>query len=109
MIAIPVNGDYPGASLSDCFGKCDYFFLLDRGKKKFKFVPNPAKDEKEKSGKKAALNLIKNGVKTVMLYNIGLHAKNIFDRSKIQIVLLPGKVKTLNDVGEIMKIEISRR
>ncbi|MCE1163778.1 MAG: NifB/NifX family molybdenum-iron cluster-binding protein [Bacteroidetes bacterium] len=106
MTAIGVTGEYFEAPLSECFGKSEYFFVYDRASGKYRFLQNPRIDEKEKSGKNAASFLVKSGVTTVMSYNVGSNAKKVFDRGKVQIVVLSDNFKTLKDVLKKMKLNL---
>lgn len=97
MIAITVCANTDDSQIQDCFGKSEYFYILDKAKNKKYFLQNTAKNLPKNSGKKAAELLIKEGVKTVISFNFGTNVKKIFDKHKIQIVILSDKYKTLKD------------
>jgi len=98
MIAISVTENNINTRLEDCFGKSRYFFLADIKSNYYKFVKNPGLNIKKMSGKRAALFLAENSVKTVISSNFGVTVKKIFDRNKIQIVLLSNKYIYLKDI-----------
>ncbi len=98
MIAISVKENNKKSLLELCFGKSEYFFLYDPIKKESSFVVNPGKMASKNSGKKAASFLVKAGVKTVFSSNFGVPVKKIFDRNKVQMVILSDKIKRLDEI-----------
>jgi predicted Fe-Mo cluster-binding NifX family protein len=98
MIAISVKENNKKSILEMCFGKSEYFFLYDQVKNRSSFVINPGKMVKKNSGKKAASFLVKTGVKTVFSSNFGVPVKKIFDKNKVQMVILSDKFKSLDEI-----------
>ena len=80
MIAITVSENIKNAKIEDCFGKSEYFFIIDKQTKESYFEKNPAKELLKNSGREAALFLIKKGVKTVISANFGVPVKKLFDK-----------------------------
>jgi len=105
MIAITVNDNKENSQIQECFGKSDYFYIIDKTKNEKYFLQNTAKNLPKNSGKKAAMILINKGVKTVISSNFGTNVKKIFDKHKIQIVILSNKFKTLKDLKDFKYIK----
>jgi predicted Fe-Mo cluster-binding NifX family protein len=55
------------------------------------------------SGREAALFLIKKGIKTVISSNFGVPVKKLFDKNKVQMVIISSKVKYLNEIEWVNK------
>jgi|WetSurMetagenome_2_1015567.scaffolds.fasta_scaffold226462_1 predicted Fe-Mo cluster-binding NifX family protein len=101
MIAITVSENKKNAKIESCFGKSEYFFIIDIHTKEPYFIKNSAKGLLKNSGKEAASFLIKKGVKTVISANFGVPVKEIFDKHKVQMVIISSKIKNLNDIKRI--------
>ena len=104
LTAITVSEDNMDSKLEECFGKSRFFFIADIDNKNYKFLKNPGLEFTNMTGKQAALFLIRNGVKTVVSSNFGVSVKKIFDKNKIQIVILSNKYKFLKDIEWITQI-----
>ena len=98
MIAISVKENNKNSLIESCFGKSEYFFIYNTKTGESSFVKNAMKELNKNSGKKAALFLIKKGVKTVFSSNFGIPVKKLFDKHKIQMVILPDDLKTLDKI-----------
>lgn len=105
MIAFTVCSDKEDSQIQECFGKSNYFYIIDKTNSKKYFLQNTAKDFPKNSGKNAAMILINKGVKTVVSSNFGTNVKKIFDKHKIQIVILSTKYKTLQDIKDLSIIK----
>jgi predicted Fe-Mo cluster-binding NifX family protein len=103
MIAITVSENIKNAKIEDCFGKSEYFFIINKKTKESYFEKNPAKELLKNSGREAALFLIKKGVKTVISSNFGVPVKKLFDKNKVQMVMISSKIKYLNDIEWVNK------
>jgi predicted Fe-Mo cluster-binding NifX family protein len=98
LIAISVTEENLNSKLEECFGKSHFFLLIDSKSKKYRFVKNPGVEFSKFSGKKAALFLVRNGVKTIVSSNFGAFVKKIFDKNKVQMVIISSRIKYLNDI-----------
>jgi predicted Fe-Mo cluster-binding NifX family protein len=98
MTAITVSENIKNAKIEDCFGKSEYFFIINKQTKEYHFEKNPAKALLKHSGQKAALFLIKKGVKTIISSNFGVPVKKLFDKNNVQMVIISSKIKNLNDI-----------
>lgn len=98
MTAVAVSENVSNAKVEECFGKSEYFFIIDEQNKKSYFAKNPAKGLPKNSGKEAALFLIKEGVTTVISANFGVAVKRIFDKNKVQMVIISPDIESLNDI-----------
>jgi predicted Fe-Mo cluster-binding NifX family protein len=103
MIAITVSENIKNAKIEDCFGKSEYFFIINRQSKESYFEKNQAKRLLKNSGREAALFLIKKGIKTVISSNFGVPVKKLFDKNKVQMVIISSKVKYLNEIEWVNK------
>jgi predicted Fe-Mo cluster-binding NifX family protein len=101
MIAVTVKENIKNSLIESCFGKSEYFFIYNIKTGKSSFLKNHLKELNKNSGKKAALLLIKKGVKTVFSSNFGIQVKKLFDKHKIQMVIISEGIKTLNQINRI--------
>jgi len=98
MIAVTVKENNINSGIELCFGKSEYFFVFDIKTKKYSFIKNSCKELQNNSGKKAVMLLKKLGVKTVFSSNFGVLVKKLFDKYKVQMVILSPQIKYLNDI-----------
>jgi predicted Fe-Mo cluster-binding NifX family protein len=103
MIAITVKENNLNSKIELCFGKSEYFFIYDTRTKSASFINNPGKKLQKNSGKKAVMLLKKLGVKTVFSLNFGVPVKKLFDKYKVQMVILSPQIKYLKDIEWIKK------
>jgi len=109
MIAISVTDNNLDTKLEDCFGKAHYFLLADIKNKNYKFVKNPGLEFIKMSGIRAASFLVRSGVKTVISSNFGASVKKIFDKNKVQIVILSKKYNSLKEIKWLKNLEIEKK
>jgi predicted Fe-Mo cluster-binding NifX family protein len=98
MIAITVKEDNKNSLIESCFGKSEYFYIYNRETGESGFIKNPFKESNKNSGRKAALLLIRKGVKNVFSSNFGIPVKKLFDKHKIQMVIISDEIKTLKQI-----------
>lgn len=98
MIAVTVKENNRKSPIESCFGKSEYFCFYDLKTHDISFVKNHLKELNKNSGKNAALFLIKKGVKTVFSSNFGINVKKLFDKHKIQMVIISDDIKTLDKI-----------
>jgi predicted Fe-Mo cluster-binding NifX family protein len=103
MTAITVKENKRNSPIESCFGKSEYFYICDSNNGKEYFIPNPHKNAAKNSGKKAAMMLIKEGVSTVISSNFGVQVKKMFDKYKIQLVIISEDIKTLDRISKRKK------
>ncbi len=104
MIAITIEEENINSKINDCFGKSEYFIIIDSKNKKYKFFRNPGSEDENFSGVKAAKFLINKGVNTVFSNNFGIKVKRIFDRNKVQLVLLSDRFTNLSTIPSLKEI-----
>lgn len=98
MTAVTVKECNKNSLIESCFGKSEYFYAMDFKTGKEQFIKNQHKDAKKNSGKKAAMMLIKEGVSTVISSNFGIPVKKLFDKHKIQMVIIPEDINSLAQI-----------
>jgi predicted Fe-Mo cluster-binding NifX family protein len=104
MTAISVEENNVNTKLEECFGKSHYFLLASPKTNQYEFIINPGVKSIKMSGVKAAKFLVKCGVKTVISSNFGVSVKKIFDKNKVQIVILSKKYNFLKDIEWFNKL-----
>lgn len=104
LTAIAVKEADTNTRLEECFGKSEYFFIADPQNKTFEFVKNPGLELTKMSGRRAALFLARNKITTVISSNFGASVKKVFDKNKIQLVILSSKYKLLKDIEWVRKL-----
>ncbi|MBI5403997.1 MAG: NifB/NifX family molybdenum-iron cluster-binding protein [Ignavibacteriae bacterium] len=95
MTAVTVKENNIKSPVESCFGKSEFFYLINLKTGEKKFIKNPHKDINKNSGRKAAMMLIKEGVSTVISSNFGIPVKKLFDKHKIQMVIIPEGISSL--------------
>jgi predicted Fe-Mo cluster-binding NifX family protein len=98
MIAVTVKEDKKNSLIESCFGKSEFFFIYDPKTGESSFVKNHLKELNRNSGTKAAFFLVKKGVKTVFSSNFGIPVKKLFDKHKIQMVIISNEIKSLENI-----------
>jgi len=103
MKAVTVKEENLNSEIEDCFGRAVYFYLFDEISGNYEFCLNPGNDSLSDSGSKAASFLVSKGVKTIISRNIGIKAKQLLDKSEVQIVIAPLKYRFLAQITGLLK------
>ncbi len=84
-IAIPVENDDENTSMDNRFGRSVYYALYDSDKDSFEFLKNPASQARGGAGVQAVEFIIKQGVKAVIVPQLGPNADRALKTSGITI------------------------
>jgi len=103
MTAVTVKENTKNSLIESCFGKSAYFYIFNPLTGEESFIKNLHNEAGKHSGRKAASMLIKVGVTTVISSNFGIQVKKIFDKHKIQMVIIPEDIKSLEHITKKRK------
>jgi len=85
-IAVPADGDNLDAEITDRFGRCRQFLLVDTSSASFKVLDNRQHAMNDSPGIASAQMLIRHGVNAVITSKCGPNACKLFDAAGITIV-----------------------
>ncbi len=85
-IAITSTGGSMEALLSEKFGRCQYFLIVDSDSKKFEAVSNLGEQMHSGAGPKAAEMIINKGAEVLLTGHIGDKAESALKKGGIKIV-----------------------
>jgi predicted Fe-Mo cluster-binding NifX family protein len=85
-IAITSTNNSLDALVSEQFGRCQYFLIVDSETMKFKDLPNPGIVMQSGAGPKAAELIFNNGAEVLLTGHIGDKAEEALKRCEIKIV-----------------------
>ncbi|OFY44238.1 MAG: hypothetical protein A2X18_01100 [Bacteroidetes bacterium GWF2_40_14] len=104
-VAITSTGNSLEAKLDSRFGRCSYFVVYDTESKATEFVPNSNKENIEGAGPASVQLVASRGVKKVVSGEFGAKVKSIFDSLQIQLVVINGHEKTINEIIGLLNHE----
>jgi len=101
-IAFPVDEAKEGENvldvcISSVFGRARYFLIIDNESGNIEFVENPGFNMPNAAGMHAAMALIKNSCKKVVVKNIGPKARMALEEAGISVDLIGGEVSKVKD------------
>lgn len=99
IVAITSTGNTLKAKLDSRFGRCAYVALYDTESGAVEFVPNPHQENIEGAGTDLAALVAGRGVQKVVSGEFGVKAKSLFDRMRIQLILLKDQKKISDIIG----------
>jgi predicted Fe-Mo cluster-binding NifX family protein len=105
LIAVTSSGNTPESLVSEQFGRCSFFYIVNPETLKYEAVSNPAVQLKNGAGPKAAETIINKGVQVLLTGHIGDKALDVLKRSSIKIK--DGFKETIN-VREAVKQYLSQ-
>ncbi len=85
-IAVTSTGGSLDALVSEKFGRCQYFLIVDSDTMKFEAVSNLGEQMQNGAGPKAAELIINKGAEVVLTGNVGDKAEDVLKRSGIKII-----------------------
>ena len=100
---ISSTGDNPKAVFDLRFGRAAWFCLYDEESKKVSFFENEFKDAAQGAGSKVVEMLVGMGVTRAISGDFGPKAKDLLERFKVQMVILPDENKTVQDIINQLK------
>jgi len=85
-IAVTSTGGSMDAQVSEQFGRCQYFLIVDSDTMKFEAVSNLGEQMNSGAGPKAAELIINNGAEVLLTGHVGDKAEEALKKSGIKIV-----------------------
>jgi predicted Fe-Mo cluster-binding NifX family protein len=85
-IAVTSTGDSPESDLSEHFGRCHYFVIVNSETMNYEFVLNPGKQMQNGAGPKAAAVIADNRAEVLLTGIVGEKASDILKRINIEII-----------------------
>ncbi len=93
-IAVTSTGGSMDALVSEKFGRCQYFLIIDSETMKFETVSNLGEQMQSGAGPKAAELIINKGAQVLLTGHVGDKAENALKKGNIKIVTgLNGNMK----------------
>jgi len=86
IIAVTSTGGSMEALVSEQFGRCQYFLIVDTDTMKFEAVSNPGEQMQSGAGPKAAEIIINKGAKVVLTGHVGDKAEEVLKRGGVNII-----------------------
>ncbi len=99
-IAVSATGGSMTALVSEQFGRCAYFLIIDSETMKFEPVSNPGMGMMGGAGPEAARQIANHGATVVLTGKVGPNAKAALDKAGITIVSNVSGTKTVKDAVE---------
>jgi predicted Fe-Mo cluster-binding NifX family protein len=85
IIAITSTGNTFDSKVSDKFGRCRYFTIINPDTMQFEAIKNPAEQLQGGAGPKAAETIINKGVNVLLTGHVGDKAEDALKRGNIKI------------------------
>jgi len=85
-IAVTSTGGSMDALVSEQFGRCQYFLMIDSETMKFEAVSNLGEQMQSGAGPKAAELIISKGAQVLLTGHVGDKAEEVLNKSGIEIV-----------------------
>ncbi|MBZ0200063.1 MAG: NifB/NifX family molybdenum-iron cluster-binding protein [Ignavibacteriaceae bacterium] len=85
-IAVSSTGKTMEAKLSEQFGRCQYFIIVETETMKFEAVANVGEQMQSGAGPKAAELIINNGAKVLLTGHVGDKADQALVRGNIKVI-----------------------
>ncbi|QEN03887.1 hypothetical protein EW093_03950 [Thiospirochaeta perfilievii] len=102
MIAIPVVSKKIKSNISICFGRCNYFAVVDDNGQ-ITFLENKCKNSPAEAGIIAVKLLLENNIKIIISSNIGSTTKSYLKNSSIT-VYDAGNLETADKALSFLKL-----
>jgi len=99
-IAVSATGGSMNAKMSEQFGRCAYFIIIDSETMKWMPVLNPAVGARGGAGIEASKLIADNGVEVVLTGSVGPNAEAALKAAGIKIVTGFSGTKTVQEVVE---------
>jgi predicted Fe-Mo cluster-binding NifX family protein len=86
IIAVTSTGGSMDALISEQFGRCQYFLIVDSETMKFEAVSNLGEQMQSGAGPKAAELIINKGAKVLLTGSVGDKAEEVLNRGGVKII-----------------------
>jgi predicted Fe-Mo cluster-binding NifX family protein len=85
-IAIPSEGTNLQSNVSQSFGRCEYFVVVDTDINNFEVIDNTAISSEGGAGIKASQSVVDSGAKAVITFHLGQNAADVLNAADIKIL-----------------------
>jgi len=103
-IAVSATGGSLESLVSERFGRCAYFLIIDSETMKFEAISNLGEKMQGGAGPKAAEQIIKKGAEIILTGSVGGNAESTLQSGGVKIVSgLSGNVKVKDAVADYLK------
>ncbi len=99
--AITSTGSTLKDRLDNHFGRCPWFIIFDDETGGIEILPNPNLRKIENAGPASVELLVSKGVSKVVAGEFGFKVKELFDRHKIQLIMVRKKM-TIEDIINLL-------
>jgi len=99
-IAVSAMGGSMSALVSEQFGRCAYFLIVDSGNMKFEPVSNPAAGMSGGAGPEAVRLIAAKGAEVVLTGRVGMNAETALKAAGIRTVVGVSGSKTVRQAVE---------
>ncbi len=96
-IAVAASGGSMDAEISEQFGRCRYFLIIDSETGKFEAFSNPASGMAGGAGPAAVQEIANRGAEVILSGRLGPKAENALQTAGIRYVEASGKVREAVD------------
>jgi predicted Fe-Mo cluster-binding NifX family protein len=95
-IAIPCEGTNLQSNVSQSFGRCEYFVVVDTDTNKFEVIDNTAISSEGGAGIKASQSVVDSGAKAVITFHLGQNAADVLNAADVKILkAVPGDIENV--------------
>ncbi|MFH0735050.1 MAG: NifB/NifX family molybdenum-iron cluster-binding protein [bacterium] len=103
-IAITSTGGSMDALVSEQFGRCQYFLIVDSETMKFEAVSNLGEQMQSGAGPKAAELIVNSGAEVLLTGHVGDKAEEALNKGKIKIIDgYKGTIKVKDAINNYLK------
>lgn len=92
-IAVAATGGSLDAQVSEVFGRCPYFLIVDSETMKFEAFSNPAEGMPGGAGPAAAQEMSKRGAEVLLVGQVGPKAQQALEAAGIRVINAGGTVR----------------
>ena len=99
-VAVSATGGSLDSLVSEKFGRCEYFLIVDADTMKFEAISNLGSKMESGAGPKAAETIINKGAEIVLTGSVGNKAETVLNAANIKIVTgIAGNIKVRDAVS----------
>ena len=99
-IAVSATGGSMSAQVSEQFGRCAYFLIVDSETMKFEPISNPGIGMTGGAGPESARQIAAQGAQVVLTGSVGMNAKAALDSAGITVISGVSGTKTVKQAVE---------
>ncbi len=102
IVAITSTGNSLESFLDSHFGRCKYFVIYNTENKNIEYIYNQYEKIEEEAGLVAAKLISSKNVTKVISGDFGIKIKTIFDKLKIQMIVIKNSKIRIKDIIEML-------